>query len=742
MIPATSLVRFCLAIGVSLVIGTYLPSVASAAVIERDAVAGFLKKHCSDCHTADAKEGSVSLDPLLVSGAVGESSDLWLRVFEQLALGRMPPESEPQPIEAERTAVTGWMEAELRRAGKESDVRHKLLYPEYGNYVSHKRLFDGSQKGPASSPPRLWRIRPDVYDRIIDGLNPQLRFAATIDQPFTLDDEKGVIADYSAANFADGSTLQRLIMNCEAIAVLETTGLERRQWDNAQKKEKINLVRNTQKEYEAVLSAPGLPSVAQMEAAVRKEFIRVLGRDPDAEETKRFVDFMARACTEAGNAKGLATTLTAIMLQPEAVFRMEIGLGKPDVHGRRMLSPYELAYAVSYALTDRGPAAVLLGPMRPNSRTKTGPTLLEAAASGQLSKRADVERVVRQMLNDADIEKPRLLGFFHQFFGYQQAPAVFKGSRIGREYAPQIIVKDADDLVLRILKDDRDVFRRLLSTDEFCVAAMPSAEEYHKTMKRMIDGEKNPTSPNAKYFAFCKENGINPIPQGNHDWRRYVRFYNLDERTWNYPIEQPFAMPAGQRAGLLTHPAWLIAWSGNFDNDVVRRGKWIREHLLADVVPEVPITVNAAVPEDEHKTLRERMAVTREEYCWKCHRKMDPLGLPFEIFDDFGRYRTEQQSADKKKHPIDATGEIFAGVEPSLAGDVHDALELMGKLADSPRVRQSIVRHTFRHWMGRNETLADSPTLMAADRAYVESGGSFRALIVSLLTSDSFLYRK
>jgi hypothetical protein len=44
--------------------------------------------------------------------------------------------------------------------------------------------------------------------------------------------------------------------------------------------------------------------------------------------------------------------------------------------------------------------------------------------------------------------------------------------------------------------------------------------------------------------------------------------------------------------------------------------------------------------------------------------------------------------------------------------------------------------------MGRNEMLSDAATLQAADRAYVESGGSFRALVLSLLTSDSFLYRK
>jgi hypothetical protein len=44
--------------------------------------------------------------------------------------------------------------------------------------------------------------------------------------------------------------------------------------------------------------------------------------------------------------------------------------------------------------------------------------------------------------------------------------------------------------------------------------------------------------------------------------------------------------------------------------------------------------------------------------------------------------------------------------------------------------------------MGRNEMLSDSRTLIDADRSYVESGGSFKAVIVSLLTSDSFMYRK
>lgn len=77
-----------------------------------------------------------------------------------------------------------------------------------------------------------------------------------------------------------------------------------------------------------------------------------------------------------------------------------------------------------------------------------------------------------------------------------------------------------------------------------------------------------------------------------------------------------------------------------------------------------------------------------------------------------------------------------------LDGEFKDALELIHRLAESDKVRQVMIRHVFRYFFGRNETLADSKTLIAADRAYVESGGSFKALLISLLSSDSFIYRK
>ena len=71
---------------------------------------------------------------------------------------------------------------------------------------------------------------------------------------------------------------------------------------------------------------------------------------------------------------------------------------------------------------------------------------------------------------------------------------------------------------------------------------------------------------------------------------------------FSYEPVQPFKLP--NRKGILTHPAWLIAHSLNTENDPVRRGRFVREKLLAGRVPDVPITVDAVVPEDHTKTLR------------------------------------------------------------------------------------------------------------------------------------------
>ena len=265
---------------------------------------------------------------------------------------------------------------------------------------------------------------------------------------------------------------------------------------------------------------------------------------------------------------------------------------------------------------------------------------------------------------------------------------------------------------MHILREDKEVLKELLTTDLTYIRHVPARPGWETI---------------SSYNVSKKEVRENNIISGekNKNNQRYV-----------------LRLP-GQRAGILTQPSWLTTYSTNFDNDPVKRGKWIYEHLLGGVIPDLPITVDAVVPEVPDKPLRARFAKTRDDYCMKCHSKMNPLGMAFEMFDDVGRFRTKELLRDNKTFvDVDASGGIAKSGVPSLDGSVDNALELMKKLGNSSHVRQVFIRHAFRYWMGRNETLHDSPTLIAADKAYVESGGSMKALVTSLLTSDSFLLRK
>ncbi len=732
-----------------------------------DRVLSLLTAHCSDCHGKTKPEAALCFDDLRTDFAGGDSADeslveTWQRIHEQITLGAMPPEGSSQLSVMEVDYVTEWITRQLRKVGQTPNVWHKLQSPQFGNYVSHEKLFDGSHRGPGSSPPRLWRLSPYIYDEFLNGFGRHLREITAVHQPFALDTSRGEIADFAAQQVAGEATLQLLMMNCRTLAEYQTTGVVFRDHES-----KLRNSKRTPAEFEAILRSQDEPTDEMLRAAIVFEFELLLERVPSESEFELLVGFFRKAAKVGGNTRALQTMLQAILMKPEAVYRMEIGLGPKDTHGRRRLSPTELAFAIAHALTDTGPSEIEVVARDGETRVD----LLHLALSGELVETADIKRVVLQILDnnnmstadyrmftqDHGVRNTRTLRFFREFFGYHHAPNVFKDAKrigFGDRYLTQRMVDDADQLVMHVFDRDRDVLNQLLTTDQYFVAYLGSLEHIQKDL-HYIKTNKNDANFdfNTKYLQRSEAEGRHPIPIEGPSSRQYVDFYNLDHTTWDYPVQQPFKMPVGQRAGILTHPAWLIAWSGNFDNDPIRRGKWIREHLLADTMPDVPLDVNAVVPEHRDQSLRERLRVTRDEYCWKCHKKMDPLGFPFEQFDDFGRHREREvlgelltifpeRHGDAPTTDIDTRGHIGNSGERQLDGDVKDVFELVQRLGKSERVRQSFVRHAFRFWLGRNETLGDSPTLMAADQAYVKQGGSMKAMIASLLSSDSFLYRK
>ncbi len=748
----------------------------------RTIVGPFFETHCVDCHGAEEPEGEFALHELTGGSKVVSDIERWEQILEKLVLGEMPPDEEEQPKQIDRARAIAWIKTTLRNSGHASEWDRKLLFPGYGNYIDHDQLFDPTGHVAAWSPSRLWKRSPYIFDSLIvrgiglgkgrSGRPPGS--LAKVKQPFTIEDKAGD-KDFAAIMYADSATLATMLRNAEVIVdkhiegALHELDVQRNgptPEDQLPKDKRGKPIRpryaKTASEFSDVILSEKAPSDVQVDDAVRKMFDLVVEQEPSVEEVGKYRGLIRECIGKAGNAEGLRVGLVAIAISPPAIYRAELGQGSEDQHGRRMLGPVELAHAIAYGLTD----------------SKPDDELLKAAKPGRLSTRDDVTREVVRLWDDDSIDKPRIMRFFHEFFGYHKAPKVFKDSaRFGGDYrgVAESLVADADVLVKHIVKLDQDVLVELLTTEEYFVAHSGDndherdfAEQLEKfyayfkdkpwrdfpyqTPKEHAEFARSLgrafSHPNGnvvkgwmRYLTKCHENGVTPInrPRG----RQFISLYNLAEETFDYPVSQPFVLAKGKRAGLLMHPAWLLAHSVNLDNDPVRRGKWVRERLLAGTVPEVPITLDARVPDAPDQSLRERFVVTHEQECWRCHSRMNPLGMPFELFDDFGRHRAvEVLHVKGKTKPVDSTGILDGTGDVSLEGDVHDPIEMVQRLAKSKRVRQSFVRHAFRYWLGRNEMFSDSATLVAANQAYTENGGSFRALVVSLMTSDSFLYRK
>jgi hypothetical protein len=730
-------------------------SVAADETTYKSVVMPFLSTYCTSCHDDTKSKGDITLHDISGDLAAGKDIDLWNTVLKQLELSEMPPaKAKNQPTASEIDKVVGWINAELNQSGNVANLYHQLESPNYGNLVNHEKLFSGDIKTKPFSPARLWRVSEKVFDNVKSNYGvDDTKFR----QPFLLDDKKG-IRDYANLLFADSAVVEVLMANAG------------------------NCVDQLIEKDQAIRAlATRSPTPDQLGSAVSQHFKRVVFRDPSQEEISKYLGLYQGSVQEGGNTEALRVMLMAVMLHPESVYRLEIGLGDEDSAGRRLLSPTELAYSIAYALTDS----------RPDN------ALAQAAETGKLKTKQDVREQVSRMLADESIDKPRILRFFQEFFNYNQAHKIFKdegrsgGFRYYSENYPRMYERDADFFVMNILEKDKDVFRQLLLSDEYFILNRQTFRntvfDFYERNKSLIDsgkitegkskellkslGLKNWGELNVKYYLHEFDRGFSgsageikdmakavrtdqpkstskEISQAMHPlYSKFPMVYDLGDDEQNFLLPQPYKRP--NRAGMLTHPAWLIAYSLNDHTDPIRRGKWVRERLLAGVVLDVPITVDATIPVDHHKTLRERLTVTEKQECWRCHEQMNPLGHPFEIYDDFGRYRTEEFLDKLPKvndqyptKPVNATGAITGTGEKGVDGEVKDALELIKKLAHSERVRQSMIRHVFRYYMGRNEMLSDSVTLMAADKAYLESGGSFKALLVSLLTSDSFLYRK
>jgi hypothetical protein len=505
----------------------------------------------------------------------------------------------------------------------------------------------------------------------------------------------------------------------------------------------------------------------------------------------------------------LALVGQAAWLTSGALFRSEIGAASKDAAHRDRLTNEELALTVGGMLSFHRPGAPMLGgpfhafvgPPDPDDGCHPWLHLVsEAAADGTIQDPATIKKLIvayaggvdpggqplactsgmtvrrRDLSMELDDRylatrgeywlAPRIAGFFREWLGYGNANNVFKDtpgstSRFATTsdmYDPttlgyqnlqsgyygyeSTLLAQMDDTVARAVLDaasnHEDVFKALMTTRTF---HLPSDRADTNGVPCAVK-----TDCTAMGFTSCsKEVGL-CVDSIAGSTLTGARIYNVE----GVPATDPgrwVTLPATERSGVLTHPAWLTAHGNNFQDDpsLVHRGKWVRQNLFCETVPGLELVMVAAKLGLRGATLsaRDRVSAATEPNatCMGCHRLMNSLGYPFEMYDHAGylRERDKVEADGTTGHPPDATSTITNAPDPALDGAVADAVDFAQKLSTSPYARRCFIRQAFRYFMGRDETIADQCTLTAMESAL--DGGSFFDMLAVLASSDAVVFR-
>jgi hypothetical protein len=173
----------------------------------------------------------------------------------------------------------------------------------------------------------------------------------------------------------------------------------------------------------------------------------------------------------------------------------------------------------------------------------------------------------------------------------------------------------------------------------------------------------------------------------------------------NQRVASHYGMPSGygatfasapmgdaKRKGILTHGAFISAFSSPGGTGMTHRANFILSHLLCSPLPPAPANAAALLPmrqPNERLTTRQRMEMLHSSKpgCNGCHRILDPIGGSFESFDSIGRYRETEYDL-----PVDSSGKFEM---LGLNFEFQNTTGFVEQLAQHPALNDCFVKKSF-----------------------------------------------
>jgi cytochrome c553 len=388
----------------------------------------------------------------------------------------------------------------------------------------------------------------------------------------------------------------------------------------------------------------------------RKFVERAFRRPLTDEQAQLYIDRLFTGAPDPET--GVKRVLLLALKSPRFLYR--------EVEGKS--DSYDVAARVAFGLWDALPDQ----------------TLLDAAASGQLTAREQVAAHVERMLADPRAHA-KIRAFLLQWLKVDSVPDLAKDpARFpGFDAAVASDLRTSLELFLEdtVWSKESD-FRQLLLSDSLFL------------------------------------NG------------RLARFYGVDLCP-DSPFQKVVFEPK-ERAGVLAHPYLMTAFAYTGTSSPIHRGVFLARNVLGRTLRPPPDAFSPLAPElHPNLTTRERVALqTRPQACVACHGMINPLGFAMEQFDAVGRFRTQENG-----RPVDASGAYQArtGDTVTFAG-VRD----LGRfLASSEETHATFVERLFQYLVKQPIRAYGGGCADDLRRSFAENNFNIRKLVIDIVTTSA-----
>ena len=396
---------------------------------------------------------------------------------------------------------------------------------------------------------------------------------------------------------------------------------------------------------------------------------RAYRRPTNEQDIEGLMSFYDQGEAERGFEGGVQRALQAILASPHFLFRMERAPGATP-GAVYSVAGADVASRLSFFLWGAPPDQ----------------QLIDAAARGELSDPAGLERHARRMLADVRAAEGLARRFGAQWLRLQDLEKIDPDA-LSYPYFDNSLAdamhRETELLFSHIATEDRPV-SELLTAD----------------------------------YTFVNE--------------RLARHYGIPGITGS--AFQMVQYPDDNRRGILGHGSVLTMTSHADRTSPVLRGKWVLEVLLGTPPPPPPPDVPAfeeteGADDGRFLTVRERMEQHRANpVCMSCHQVIDPVGLALENFDVTGAWRIRDEG-----NLVDPVGELYDGTVLKGPADLRNAL------LSRPEVFYRIfTENLMAYGLGRRVEYYDMPTVRRIVRGAADNDYRFSSFVLGVVESPAF----